>query len=104
MHYSEELPLIMVTDASNQGVGAVLLHQLQDGTEKPVAYASRTFNDREKQYSVIDKEALSIILGVTKFYQYLFGRKFSLRTDHKPQERILGEKRVIPKMAANRLQ
>ena len=104
VHYREELPLIMVTDASNQGVGAVLLHRLQDGTEKPVAYASRTFNDREKQYSVIDKEALAIIFGVTKFYQYIFGRKFSLRTDHKPLERILGEKREIPKMAANKLQ
>ena len=33
-----------------------------------MAYASRTFNDREKQYSVIDKEALAIIFGVTKFY------------------------------------
>ena len=104
VHYREDLPLIMVTDASNQGVGAVLSHRLQDGTEKPVAYASRTFNDREKQYSVIDKEALAIIFGVTKFYQYIFGRKFSLRTDHKPLERILGEKREIPKMAANRLQ
>ena len=104
MHYSEELPLIMVTDASNQGVGAVLLHRLQDGTEKPVAYALRTFNDREKQYSVIDKEAIPIIFGVIKFYQYIFGRKLSLRTDHKPLERILGEKWEIPKMAANRLQ
>ena len=102
-HYSEELPLILVTDASNQGVGAVLLHRLHDGTEKPVAYASQTFNDRKKQYSVIDKKALAIIFGVTKFYPYIFGRKFSLRTDHKPLERILEEKQEIPKMAANRL-
>ena len=69
-----------------------------------MAYASRTFNDREKQYSVIDKEALAITFGVTKFYQYIFGQKLSLRTDHKPLERILGGKWEIPKMAANRLQ
>ena len=104
VHYNEDLPLVLVTDASNQGVGAVLLHTLHNGTERPVAYASRTFNDREKQYSVLDKEALAIIFGVTKFYQYVYGRNFTLRTDHKPLERILGAKREIPKMAANRLQ
>ena len=89
MHYREELPLILETDASDRGVGAVLLHQLPDKSERPVAFASRTFLDREKNYSVIDKEALAIIFGVTKFYQYVYGRKFTLRTDHKPLEHIL---------------
>eukprot|EP00731_Ephydatia_muelleri_P010462 Em0005g1048a len=104
VHYREELPLILETDASDRGVGAVLLHQLPDKSERPVAFASRTFLDREKNYSVIDKEALAIIFGVTKFYQYVYGRKFTLRTDHKPLEHILGANQEIPKMAANRLQ
>ena len=104
MHYSSDLPLVLTTDASDHGVGAVLMHQLPDGTEKPVAYASRILDHREKQYSTIDKEALAIIFGVTKFYQYIYGRKFLLRSDHKPLERILGAQREIPKMAANRLQ
>ena len=104
VHYREELPLILETDASDRGVGAVLLHQLPDKSERPVAFASRTFLDREKNYSVIDKEALAIIFGVTKFYQYVYGRKFTLRTDHKPLEHILGANQEISKMAANRLQ
>ena len=101
VHYREELPLILETDASDRGVGAVLLHQLPDNTERPVAFASRTFLDRENNYSVINKEALAIIFGVTKFYQYVYGRKFTLCTDHKPLEHILGANQ---KMAANRLQ
>lgn len=104
VHYNADLPLVLTTDASDHGVGAVLMHKLTDGVEKPVAYASRILDHREKQYSAIDKEALAIIFGVTKFYQYIYGRKFLVRTDHKPLERILRAQREIPKMAANRLQ
>ena len=61
--------------------------------------------DREKSYSVIDKEALVIhYLWCYQIYQYLYGRRFVLQTDHKPLERILGAHPEIPKMAANRLQ
>ena len=68
MHYREKMPLILETDASDRGVGAVLLHQLPDKSERPVAFASLTFLDHEENYSVIDMEALAIIFGVTKFY------------------------------------
>ena len=104
VHYNEDLPLVLVTDASDHGIGAVLLHILHDGVERPFGYASRTLTDREKQYSILDKEALAIVYGITKFYQYIYGRKFVLRTDHKPLERILSPRREVPKMAANRLQ
>ena len=57
IHYNSDLPLVLPTDASDHGVGAVLMHQLPDGTEKPVAYASKILDHREKQYSTIDKEA-----------------------------------------------
>ena len=60
----EALPLhvVLMIGASDNGVGAVLLHtqctcRLSGGVEKPVAFASRTLMDREKRYSVIDKEA-----------------------------------------------
>lgn len=102
-HYSAELPLVLTTDASSVGVGAVLSHITPSG-ERPIAYASRSLSAAEKSYSQIDREALAIVFGVRKYHQYLFGRKFVLRTDHKPLTYIFGDKVGIPVMAASRLQ
>ncbi|XP_063635189.1 uncharacterized protein K02A2.6-like [Cydia splendana] len=103
-HYSPDLPLILTTDASSVGVAAVISHAWPDGTERPIAYASRVLNSAEKAYSQIEREGLAIIYGVKKFHQYLYGRRFILRTDHKPLVTIFGDKAGIPVMAASRMQ
>ena len=74
---------ILRTDASNKGMGAVLL---QEAEEKPfpVAYASKKFATREQAYSTIERECLAIIWAVQKFQTYLYGRTFVLQTDHQP--------------------
>ena len=74
------------------------------GEERPVAFTSRTLSASEKNYAQLEKEALSIIYGVKKFHQYLFGRKFTLETDHKPLLTILGPQSAVPTLAAARLQ
>lgn len=104
VHYNPDLPILLTTDASNDGIGACLAHKLQSGDEKPIAFASRTFGKSEANYAMVDKEALAIYFGVKKFQQYLIGRKFCIKTDHKPLVAIFGEKRGIPVMAAGRLQ
>jgi transposase InsO family protein len=104
VHYDDNKPLVIATDASDIGLGAVLMHRFPDGSERPIAYASRLLSDCEKRYATIDKEALAIIFAVNdKFQQYVMGRRFVIKTDHRPLERLLGAKTQLPKLAAGRL-
>ena len=103
-HYNPLLPLKLAGDASSYGVGAIISHVTPDGQEKPILFASRTLSASERNYSQIEKEALSLIFGIKKFHRYLFGRCFTLVTDHKPLTTILGPKKGIPSLAAARLQ
>ena len=103
-HYDATLPLRLAGDASAFGLGVVLSHRFPDGSERPVAYASRMLTPSERNYSQLEKEALSLVYGVKKFHSYLYGRTFELLTDHKPLTTILGPKTGIPSIAAARLQ
>lgn len=79
-----EKPFALSTDASNYALGAVL-SQMNDGKDYPVAFAPRTLNKHELNYSTTKKkEALAIMWAVEKFRPYLHGHKFRLITDHKP--------------------
>ena len=104
MHFNPEEPLILACDASPNGLGAVLSHRMQDGSERPIAFASRTLAPTEKKYSQLDKEALSIIFGVKRFHQYLYGRQFITHSDHKPLMHIFDEAKAVPLTASAQIQ
>lgn len=96
--------MIPECDASQCGIGAVILHRFPNGDKKPIASASRLLNSSENNYSQIEKEGLGIIFTVTKYYMYLFGRKLVLQTDHKPLLKIFAPDSATPVLAAARLQ
>jgi hypothetical protein len=69
-------------EANNEAIGAVL-SQGSIRKDLPTAYANRTLNNAERNYS-IEKELLAIIWGCKHFRPYLYGRKFTIVTDHRP--------------------
>lgn len=76
-------PFVLTTDASNYAVSAIL-SQGEVGQDLPIAFASRTLNKSEGNYSTTEKECLAIIFGTKVFRPYLYGHKFKIVTDHKP--------------------
>ena len=74
---------MLTTDASTEALGAIL-SQGPIGRELPIAYASRTLVNAEKNYSTTEKELLAIVWGCRQFTHYLYGRKFTILTNHKP--------------------
>ncbi|GFO29989.1 Zinc finger protein [Plakobranchus ocellatus] len=72
---------VLRTDASDRGLGAALMQE-NEGTLFPVAYARKKLTDRERKYSVTEREALVFVWGVKKFSFYLYGTVFTLQTDH----------------------
>ena len=60
---------------------------LQD--ERPVAYASRSLTDAESRYAQIEKELLAVQFSLERFHQYIYGKKVTIESDHKPLEAIV---------------
>ena len=77
------LDFTLCMDASNSRIGAILMQEHKEKLH-PVANASKKLTNVETKYSTLEKECLAIIWGVGKFRLFLAGKKFVLKTDHKP--------------------
>ena len=86
-----DAPYILNTDASLTGIGAVL-SQLIDGQEKVLGYASCTLNKAEQNYCVTRRELLAVVRFVKYFRPYLYGRRFTVRSDHSSLQWLLNFK------------
>ncbi|XP_041378828.1 uncharacterized protein LOC121391185 [Gigantopelta aegis] len=74
-------PFILDTDASDKAIGAEL-SQLQNGTERTVAYPSYSLTSEQKKYCTTRKELLAVVKFTRQFRHYLLSRRFLMRTDH----------------------
>ena len=82
-YYDTTKPLSLEVDASQKGLGAALV---QDG--KPIAFGSKTLTECQSRYSNIQREMLAVVWGIEGYHTYLYGRAFTVVSDHKPLEII----------------
>lgn len=74
MHYDSKKPVrLLPADALSCGIRVVLSHLSNDGEEQPIVYASRTLCASEQNFSIIEKDALTIIFGLNSTGTYMDG-------------------------------
>ena len=91
-HYNPQLETRVKCDTSRSGLGAALDQLTVDGW-KPIAFASRFLNSCEERYSVNELELLGVVWSIEYFKNYLYGKTFTLITDHRALLSIMKENR-----------
>ena len=81
MHFDSSREIILICDSSPYGVGAVIFHWMEDGSEQPIGYVSCSLSSAKMKYSQLEKQALTIIFRVKKFHPYLYGQSFMIYAD-----------------------
>ena len=80
---------MLETDASGQGLGAILAQKQQDGLIRPIAFASRTLQPHERNYGITELEGLGVVWAMKHFRHYLYGHKCEVFTDHEALKSLL---------------
>ena len=78
-YFDPQAPIVIECDASGVGVGGVLL---QNG--QPVTFISQALIDTQKHYSNMERELLAVVIVIEHLHHYVFGRQFTVHTDHAP--------------------
>ena len=91
----------VATDASAAGIGAVLYQQLPPDTEKPrwISFQARALTKSERNYSATKRELLAVIFALRKFHYFLWGKRFTLFTDHAALTYLHSQSRLNPMLA-----
>uniref|UniRef100_A0A0G4HP31 Chromo domain-containing protein n=1 Tax=Chromera velia CCMP2878 TaxID=1169474 RepID=A0A0G4HP31_9ALVE len=97
-HPDFDKEFVVKPDASNDAIGAVLGQTDEERNEKVIAYASRMMTDLEKKWGITEREALSLVYAVNTFKPYLYGKKFTVITNHKALQHIHDQKDSQPRV------
>lgn len=92
-HYDEDLEVVVQTDASQEGLGAVLLQDGGDGP-RPISYISRGLSDVEKRRHCNELECLALVWALKKFRPYVYGKRFKVETDSSAVKWLFSKREV----------
>ena len=77
-----EKPFKLIIDSSDVGTGSVLVQEASDGLDHPVSYFSKTFLKYQKNYSVVEKETMGLVLALGPFDVYLGSTPFKIKVTY----------------------
>lgn len=95
-HINYDNELILRTDASEKGIGGMLLQLTKSGQEQPICFMSKSFNSAQQKWSTIEQECFGIVHAILNWADYLLGHHFIIETDHR--NLIWLQKATTPKL------
>lgn len=97
-HPNFDHPFILATDACKIGIAGIL-SQVVNGYERPIAFFSKKLNKSQSNYSATELELYAVVESVKHFRCYLYGRKFTVISDHAPLKWLMTLKDPTSKLA-----
>ena len=91
-------PFEVQTDASKYAIGGVLFQRDEEGKGHPIWYGSRVLTLTEQKYSTTEREMLAVFYWIRYWRAYLWGRKFTVYTDHSPLTGIKTSKDITGRL------
>ena len=97
-HPDYNLPMEIHPDASNYGIGAVLVQQV-DSKETPLGFASRLLKGSELNYTITEKKCLSVVWVLKEFQYIIWGCQINVITDHHALCWLISKKELSGRLA-----
>lgn len=84
LHYPDlSKPFFVATDASLYGVGAVLYQRDDKGRDKYISFISSSLSPSQRRWNTTKRELYAIVVALKKYRKYLWGKRFTIYSDHR---------------------